>query len=186
MWGHCPAFSLNTKTQVWLFVSPGFSLDFSSFSYSELIKITGNFDDRHVSDGGCRLGEGGFGTVYKGVLNNKPVAVKKLSPVSHLLHTIRLVLLLLYDCLNHKNPPPRYSLLQMDDISMDELRVQFDQEVQTLKLYGFIPFFCSKQHSVSSNIYERTQTSCVWSRPLNQSKWCVHTDSSPLCKHVCL
>lgn len=58
----------------------------SSFMYSELRKITGNFDDRSVSNGGSRLGEGGFGTVYKGFLSNRPVAVKKLNPVSQSLY----------------------------------------------------------------------------------------------------
>ena len=53
-----------------------------SFSYQELVQITGNFDDRPTSEGGNRLGEGGFGTVYKGFVDDKPVAVKKLSPVS--------------------------------------------------------------------------------------------------------
>ncbi|KAK0143714.1 Interleukin-1 receptor-associated kinase 4 [Merluccius polli] len=51
-----------------------------SFSYQELVHITGNFDDRPTSEGGNRLGEGGFGTVYKGFVDHKPVAVKKLSP----------------------------------------------------------------------------------------------------------
>lgn len=93
---------------------------FSSFLYNELMKITGNFDDRPVSAGGNRLGEGGFGTVYKGFLNDKPVAVKKLNP--------------------------------MDDVSLDELQVQFNQEIQTLKvlkhenLVDMVGFSCDGHH----------------------------------------
>ncbi|XP_077373474.1 interleukin-1 receptor-associated kinase 4 isoform X2 [Festucalex cinctus] len=79
---------------------PNHAQGFTSFSYNKLMEITGNFDERPTSDGGCRLGEGGFGTVFKGFLRDKPVAVKKLNPI--------------------------------DDISPDELQIQFNQEIQTL------------------------------------------------------
>ncbi|KAG7521690.1 Interleukin-1 receptor-associated kinase 4 [Solea senegalensis] len=104
--------------QMKFYVCP--SLGFSSFLYNELMEITGNFDDRPMSDGGSRLGEGGFGIVYKGLLNDKPVAVKKLNPV--------------------------------DDISPDELQVQFHQEIQTLKLLkhenlvDMVGFSCDGQY----------------------------------------
>ncbi|KAM9815054.1 interleukin-1 receptor-associated kinase 4 isoform X1 [Syngnathus typhle] len=75
---------------------------FTSFSYNELKEMTQNFDERPTSDGGCRLGEGGFGTVFKGFLRGKPVAVKKLNLI--------------------------------EDISPEELRIQFNQEVQTLTI----------------------------------------------------
>ncbi|XP_061533993.1 interleukin-1 receptor-associated kinase 4 isoform X1 [Phycodurus eques] len=60
---------------------PDHAQGFTSFSYNELMEITGNFDERPMSDGGCQLGEGGFGTVFKGFLRDKPVAVKKLNPI---------------------------------------------------------------------------------------------------------
>lgn len=44
--------------------------------------MTGNWDERPASVGGSRLGEGGFGIVFKGLHNIKPVAVKRLNLVS--------------------------------------------------------------------------------------------------------
>ncbi|KAM4619549.1 interleukin-1 receptor-associated kinase 4 isoform 2-T2 [Polymixia lowei] len=126
---------------------------FSSFLYHELMKITGNFDDRPMSDGGNKLGEGGFGTVYKGLINDKPVAVKKLNP--------------------------------MEDISVEELQVQFNQEVQSLKvlkhenLVDMVGFSCDGQHPclvyaymVNGSLLD--QLACLYeSPPLSWQQRCL-------------
>ncbi|XP_016046100.1 interleukin-1 receptor-associated kinase 4 isoform X1 [Erinaceus europaeus] len=73
---------------------------FYSFSFYELKSVTNNFDERPLSLGGNKMGEGGFGVVYKGYVNNRTVAVKK--------------------------------LVAMVDISTEELKQQFDQEIKVL------------------------------------------------------
>ncbi|XP_006865410.1 PREDICTED: interleukin-1 receptor-associated kinase 4 [Chrysochloris asiatica] len=73
---------------------------FHSFSFYELKNVTNNFDERPLSAGGNKMGEGGFGVVYKGSLNNRTVAVKKLAAVV--------------------------------DISTEELKQQFDQEIKVM------------------------------------------------------
>ncbi|KAL6069688.1 hypothetical protein STEG23_013320 [Scotinomys teguina] len=73
---------------------------FHSFSFYELKSMTNNFDERPVSVGGNRMGEGGFGVVYKGCVNSAPVAVKRLGA--------------------------------MVEISTEELKQQFDQEIKVL------------------------------------------------------
>lgn len=73
---------------------------FHSFSFYELKSITNDFDERPVSIGGNRMGEGGFGVVYKGCVNNTTVAVKKLGA--------------------------------MVEISTEELKQQFDQEIKVM------------------------------------------------------
>ncbi|XP_045143149.1 interleukin-1 receptor-associated kinase 4 isoform X3 [Echinops telfairi] len=73
---------------------------FHSFSFYELKNVTNNFDERPLSAGGNKMGEGGFGVVYKGQVNNRTVAVKKLA--------------------------------SMVDISTEELKQQFDQEIKVL------------------------------------------------------
>ncbi|XP_039196640.1 interleukin-1 receptor-associated kinase 4 isoform X3 [Crotalus tigris] len=50
-----------------------------SFLFYELKSITNNFADQTLSAGGNKIGEGGFGVVYKGCINGQTVAVKKLT-----------------------------------------------------------------------------------------------------------
>ncbi|XP_026856871.2 interleukin-1 receptor-associated kinase 4 isoform X1 [Electrophorus electricus] len=94
---------------------------FYTFTFHELTQITKSWDDRPVSAGGSRLGEGGFGTVFKGLLNSTPVAVKKLNLV--------------------------------DDMSPEDLKTQFIQEIQTLKrlqhknLVNMVGYSSDGQHS---------------------------------------
>ena len=46
------------------------------FGYEELRAATGNFDARPISQGGFKMGEGGFGPVFKGELKFTEVAIK--------------------------------------------------------------------------------------------------------------
>ncbi|XP_021098804.1 interleukin-1 receptor-associated kinase 4 isoform X2 [Heterocephalus glaber] len=73
---------------------------FHCFSFYELKNVTNDFDERPISLGGNKMGEGGFGVVYKGCVNNTTVAVKKLAA--------------------------------MVDISTEELKQQFDQEIKVM------------------------------------------------------
>ncbi|XP_074050970.1 interleukin-1 receptor-associated kinase 4 isoform X2 [Macrotis lagotis] len=55
---------------------------FQNFSFYELKNITNNFDEHPMSAGGNKMGEGGFGVVYRGFINDRTVAVKKLSTMA--------------------------------------------------------------------------------------------------------
>ncbi|KAM9311708.1 interleukin-1 receptor-associated kinase 4 [Gastrophryne carolinensis] len=54
---------------------------FGIFSFRELQRITRNFNDRPLSEGGNKIGEGGFGVVFLGQIKSEKVAVKKLTTV---------------------------------------------------------------------------------------------------------
>ncbi|XP_073476047.1 interleukin-1 receptor-associated kinase 4 [Aquarana catesbeiana] len=54
---------------------------FGVFSFNELKRITRNFNERPLSDGGNKIGEGGFGVVFQGQLKSEKVAVKKLTTI---------------------------------------------------------------------------------------------------------
>ncbi|XP_069620839.1 interleukin-1 receptor-associated kinase 4 isoform X2 [Ranitomeya imitator] len=55
---------------------------FGIFSFNFLKRITRDFDDRPLSNGGSKIGEGGFGMVFQGHLKNQYVAVKKLTNIA--------------------------------------------------------------------------------------------------------
>ncbi|KAG9490233.1 hypothetical protein GDO78_005883 [Eleutherodactylus coqui] len=52
------------------------------FSFNQLKRITRNFDDRPLSEGGSKIGEGGFGVVFQGHIKDEKVAVKKLTTMT--------------------------------------------------------------------------------------------------------
>ena len=49
------------------------------FSYTELREATNDFNSNPVHRGGCKIGEGGFGPVFKGKLKCTNVAIKVLN-----------------------------------------------------------------------------------------------------------
>lgn len=59
-------------------------IGFYCFLFYELKNVINNFDERFVFIGGNKMGEGGFGVVYKGYVNNRMVVVKKFVVVSYI------------------------------------------------------------------------------------------------------
>ena len=47
------------------------------FDLADLKEATNNFDNRSIRQGGCKLGEGGFGPVDRGRLKHTEVAIKE-------------------------------------------------------------------------------------------------------------
>lgn len=93
---------------------------FYTFTLRELTGMTSDWDDRPVKDGGCLLGSGGFGVVFRGSMGGTHIAVKKLNP--------------------------------LDNSSLEDLKTQFNQEIQTLRslkhenLVSMVGFSSDGQH----------------------------------------
>ncbi|KAI1308635.1 Interleukin-1 receptor-associated kinase 4 [Halotydeus destructor] len=56
----------------------GIDNNVQAYAYNDLVKATGQFEDRYVKDGGCKLGEGAFGSVFRAKVDGNEVAVKSL------------------------------------------------------------------------------------------------------------
>lgn len=61
------------------------------FDYEELSKATKGFNNLSVKKGGFKLGEGGFGPVYKGTLRHSEVAIKILRKVPKVIRKRRFI-----------------------------------------------------------------------------------------------
>ncbi|XP_048553079.1 putative wall-associated receptor kinase-like 16 [Triticum urartu] len=72
-------------------------LAFNVFSEAELIHATDNFDNSRI------LGKGGHGTVYKGILKNMPVAIKRCAVVDERQKKEFGQEMLILSQINHKN-----------------------------------------------------------------------------------
>lgn len=48
------------------------------FSYQDLQIATKIFSDKRIEEGGCKIGEGAYGSVYQAIISDAVIAVKKL------------------------------------------------------------------------------------------------------------